>query len=194
VNGAGLLAGVRGFWERHWIEIVWALVFAVVFAVGADLLQVGSRLRAGIRHIKNRAAEQSIKQLKQRIKELGNYRDGLAKYLSSDKALYLATLRIVMGVLLCVCMGEILVVFGNVKTLARVVQFKDVDMGMFQLFAICFFAMGVFFVIQGGKLASLDSQTKISEQIAKIEGEIANLQTVLDRQTQARDSMTSSSE
>ena len=83
-----------------------------------------------------------------------------------------------MGVLLCVCMGEILLVFSSVKAISRVVQFRDVDMGMFQLFAICFFALGVVFVIQGGKLASLDSQTKVSEQVAKVEGEIANLQTV----------------
>ena len=180
------------FWYRHWLDFVLALVLALVFAVVADLLQVGSRLRAGIRHIKNRAAEQSIMQLKQRIKELEDYRDVLTKYLSSDKALYLATLRVVMGVLLCVCMGEILLVFNSVKAISRIVQFRDADMGIFQLFAILFFAMGVVFVLWGGKLASLDSQTKVSEQIAKVEGEIANLQTVLDQQTQARDSMTSS--
>ena len=65
---------VISFWYRHWLDLVVAIVLALVFAVIADLLQVGSRLRAGIRHIKNRAAEQSVKQLKQRIKELESYR------------------------------------------------------------------------------------------------------------------------
>jgi hypothetical protein len=73
-------AKVISFWDRHWIDFVVAIVLALVFAVVADLLQVGSKLRGSIRHIKNRLAEQSVKRLQKRIKELADYRDVLTKF------------------------------------------------------------------------------------------------------------------
>ncbi len=173
VSVTSLLAGVRDFWVRHWIEIVLALAFAAVM----DSLRVGSVIRNVPRRIKNKIAEQSVKRLRTRIRELEQQRDATARYLSSDKALYLATLRVVLGVLLCMCMAGTLITLSNFRAFP---QFAEVRGAPFELFTLLFLGLGIVLVLAGTRITSLDSQGKVSEMIAKLDGEIAVLQAKLD--------------
>lgn len=65
---------VANIWDKHWVEIVFALVFAAI----VDSLHVGSLLRSGVRHINNKLAEHSAKQLRARIEALERYKNVLA--------------------------------------------------------------------------------------------------------------------
>jgi hypothetical protein len=56
------MATLHHVWDfivRHSFEIAVAAVFALVFAVVLELLDIGSRLRAAIRYIKNKRSERS---------------------------------------------------------------------------------------------------------------------------------------
>lgn len=161
------------FIARHRVEIVIGVICAVVFgciiAVIFEILDIGSRLRAGIRRIKNKSAEASAKQLRERIKQLETQRDNYAAYLSSDKALYLATFRIIIGILICMTLGAIFPVLN---------QFVRVP--LIESFSIFFYGVAVVAAAQGLKISSLDTRQKVSEVVAKIESEILDMQKKLE--------------
>jgi hypothetical protein len=120
---------VHPWWEflaSHWLEIVLAIVFALI----ADLIGIGSGFRAAMRHLRNKLAERSVARLRKRIKELETQRDRYAGFLSSDKVLYLATFRLVIGILIFLAFGlasrhwqipfsPLLVSWGSSVTLSR---------------------------------------------------------------------------
>jgi uncharacterized membrane protein len=149
------------FITSHWFEIVLALIFAVV----AELLRIRSRLGTVIRHIKNKQSERSARLLRERIKQLETQRDQYAAYSTSDKALYLATFRIVIGILTFMALGAGLTVLP-IRGINLVVAF-------------CYLT-AVIGAIQGFKISALDTRAKVSEMIAKLDSEIVSLQKKLE--------------
>ena len=85
------------FLDRHLLEIGFAGLFAAIF----DLFSPDSRLRRAVRYVKNKWSERSAKDLRKRIEQLEWYRNGL----SSDKGLYLITLRFLLLLLTMVSAG-----------------------------------------------------------------------------------------
>ena len=94
------------FFAHHWLDIALAVVFAIV----ADLIRIGSLIRAGVRHVKNRLAEQSLARLRKRIDELEKYRATLSLYLNAERALYLHALGMILAVLVSMCFAGIVLV------------------------------------------------------------------------------------
>jgi hypothetical protein len=160
---------LRAYIAVPWSDIVWAAGFALVFAVILDLLAIGSRLRAWIRNLKNKWSERSAAQLRKRINQLENQRDSVAAYLSSDKALYLTAFRIVIGMLLAIAFGAGISVLGDM-----------LPVGPFGLFSIVFYVLAVAMGIEGLKTSSLDTRTKVSEMVAKLDSEVLDLQKKLE--------------
>jgi hypothetical protein len=154
------------FIVRNWQGIALAVVVGVI----VDLLAIGSRLRAGIRRIKNKLAERSVTRLQKRIKQLETQRDTYAKYLSSDKALYLATFSIVIGILTLMALG------AGITVLAEVLPTLP-PLGLLALFC---YLMAVGVGIAGFRISTLDSRGKISEIITKLDAEVVGLREKLN--------------
>jgi hypothetical protein len=163
------IAQTVGDWLlQHWPDIVVAIVLAAI----ADLLRIGSFVRSSARHIKNRLAEQSAGRLRKRIAQLQTYRDALRENVSSDKALYLGTLRFIIAVLLFMCIAGMLLIMYHL----RIVPNGDIG----ALFVLAF-AVGI--GTQALRLAGLDTKHKLSDFIGKLDRDISALQDKLRRRT-----------
>jgi len=163
------------FIVSHRSEIVWAAVFALIFGVILELLDFRSRIRAGIRHIKNKWSEQSSARLRKRIKELESQRDRYAAYSSSDKALYLATFQLVIGILIFLSAGAGLMVLDKIG-ISRLLPIPP-TIGF--LAFVCY-TLAATVGIQALKISSLDTRAKVSEVLTKLESEIADLKKKLE--------------
>ena len=152
----------------HWLDLVWALILAAI----AESLRIGSHIRGAIRHVQNKLAERSAGRIRKRVKSLEQYRDSLALYLSSDKAHYLVTLRCVLVVLVFMTTGASVFVLGRI--LARLLHSPDYDP-----LALGCFVMGALVGILALRVASLDTQAKISEAIRNIDSDIQKLRAKL---------------
>jgi hypothetical protein len=162
-------------------DLVVAAVCALVFAIAVDLLRVGSRIRDFARFIGNKLSEQSIAQLQNRIKQLEKYRDSLALMMSSDKAHYLGTFRLILGILLCMCIGMGLFVTGHFLSpmLSPATPDASTAVHLMDLLAILMFSIAMAIASQGLTVASWDTRPKVAEQIQKHDAEIANLKAIL---------------
>ena len=108
---------LRRFWlyaVNHPEDIAWAAVFAFVFWLISDLLSRDGLVRRGFRIAKNKLSERSVSKLRERIKLLEKQRDDIAAFLSSDKALYLNTFRIVIAMLVMIAIGAGITVLGEI--------------------------------------------------------------------------------
>jgi hypothetical protein len=157
------------FIASHWLDIALAAFFAIFFGLILDLFTPGSRLRAVIRHIKNKLSEQSAERLRNRIKQLETSRNNVAAYLSSDKAPYLATFNIVIGILVAIATGAGLTLLNNM------VPYSHLDI----LAAFCYF-LAIVVGIQGFKTSSLDTPAKVTAMIIKLNSEIDDLRKKLE--------------
>jgi hypothetical protein len=147
-------------------------VLAFVLAIVAETLRMGSRIREAARHIRNKVSEHSTTRLRKRISELEASRAIYMSYSSSDKALYLATLKFVLGILGCICAGVATAAIDRLRSLST----SDlVPANSFSILALMFFALGIIIGIQGTRIAALDTQSKILETIHKLDGEISAL-------------------
>jgi bacteriorhodopsin len=151
------------------LALIFAVFFGVIIGVIFESLDIGSRLRAGIRRIKNKFAERSAARLGKRINELETQRDNHATYLGSDKALYLATFRIVIAILMLIILGAIFTVFSHI--------FQSVPV---ELFAFLFYFIAFIAAIQGLTISSLDTRAKVSAVVTKLDSEISELKTKLE--------------
>jgi hypothetical protein len=163
-------------WHRYWAyiathasEIGWAAFFGLLFGLIFDLMNPEGRVRTGFRHLKNKLSERSAARLGERIKQLETQRDRYAAYLSSDKALYLATFQIVIGMLVSIAFGAGLEVLSDIVP----IRFP----GLLAVF--CYF-LATAIGIQGFKISSLDTREKVTEMVAKLESEIADLKNKLE--------------
>ena len=163
------------------VAAAFALFFALVFAIVADLLRVGSRIRDFVRFIRNKLSEKSVARLQERIKQLEKYRDSLALMMSSDKAHYLGTFRLILGILLCMCIGAIIFITGDFvspRLSAFTLAASEAVHGM-DLLAVLMFSIAIAIAAQGLNVASWDTRPKVAEQIKKYDAEIANLEAIL---------------
>lgn len=151
--------------DRFWSDFLIAAVLAVVLAVLVDLLRVGSRIREIGRWIKDKNAAMSVASINQRIGVVEKYRASLQGYLASDKLLYLAVLRSIVGVLLFMCMAGVVLIFGRLKLIPP---------GLTELMALAVIAVTITAGLFTMQLGSFDS-SKISELIKKLDAEIAAL-------------------
>jgi hypothetical protein len=158
-------------------------VACVVLWVVTDLLSVGdSKILGLIRVAKNKASEYSIGQLEKRIKELEKYRDSLNRMIASDKLLYLTTFRHLFGTLIFICIGLLLLTLRHSVMLEAAAAvdprgangFFALDMG-----TIFIFTIAIVVAISGVDTALLDTRTKLEEQIAKYDKNIADLKEIL---------------
>ena len=158
-------------WHRYWtftvahlLEIVLAAIFALIFALILDLLDPDGRIRTGIRQVKNKWSERTARALQKRIKQLETGRDEVATYLTSDKALYLATFRIVISMLFSIAAGAAITALGDIF-----------PVGPFGLFSILFYGLAVAIGIQGFKISALSTRAKVTEMVEKLDSEIEDL-------------------
>jgi hypothetical protein len=171
------MATLHHVWDsvaRHsfeiWIALIIGIVVGIVIAVVFELLDIGSRLRARIRYIKNKRSERSAAKLQERITQLEKQRDSYTAYLRSPKALYLANFRTVFGVLLAIAVAAALNVLNEMQPAFGIRPAFPLG-----LFSLLFYFLAVVGAIQGLTTASLDTSEKISESIAKLASEIAEL-------------------
>jgi hypothetical protein len=168
---------LRGLWDfcyRYRIDIAFELFFAVVVGVFFEFLRVDSPLRAAVRHLKNKLAEQSAARRRTRIAQTELYRDRVQEYLTSDKALYLATLQFVLGILLFICVAAGVFLLGSLTIIPK----------QFELLALLPITVATIMAVYGIHMTFWDTPAKISDVIAKLNGEIAELQAKLDARTQ----------
>jgi hypothetical protein len=164
-----MLAAIHRVWEwcvQHSGEIYLAAFFALVF----ELLRPASLIRAAFRRIKNKFAEKSVARLRQRITQLEKYRDTVALYLSSEKALYLHILGMILFVLLCMCgAGLVVLLYGF---------FGDEYGGRIVAFGLL--AVGMIIGAYSLRLTALDTRPKVSTLVEQLNSEIAALKAKLD--------------
>jgi hypothetical protein len=146
--------------STHPEVIGWAAFFGFLFAVIFDVLDANGRIRTAIRHIKNKRSERSATQLRKRIEALETRRNTITNYLSSDKALYLTILRIVIVMLVAIASGEGVTMLQYPLSTGGVI-----------LLSLFLYGLAVLGGIQGLKITDLDSREKITETISKLDSE-----------------------
>jgi hypothetical protein len=153
---------------RHWPDVVVALVLGVI----VDLFRIGSLLRSGVRHLKNRMAEHSVGRLRSRIALLERYRIALDSY--ADKALYMGTLGSIIGMLVLISFAGMLALIDNLG-------FGN-DHGVA---AICALAAAMGMGLKAWRLAAIgaDIDREFSTLIAKVDMEISALRRRLEQRT-----------
>jgi hypothetical protein len=157
---------ILSFYRAHSVEIWLAVVCALFFAVVLELLNFGSRLRGVIRWVRNKLAENSAAQLRKRIIQLETSRAQYASYLTSDKALYLATFRLVSGAISALALGLLFTEFAT-------------PVWFFYAFATLFYVLALALGIQGATISALDTRDKITKIIGKLDSDIAALEKLL---------------
>ena len=161
-------------------------VIGLIIAAILDLLPVGeSKIRGSIRWTKNKISEHSTAQLEKRIKELEKYRDSLTRMMTSDKLLYLTTFRSIFGTLIVMCFGAILLTFRHSVMLVGigVPNPRAADsLFVLDLGTIFIFSLAGVVAIAGVSMAQLDTRTKLEDQIAKYDKNIADLKEILKKQ------------
>ena len=177
--------------HRH--EVIWAIVFAVVFgvifafvfALLFDLLPITSRIRERVQAYRNKLAEQSAAQTRKRIQELEKYRESIAIYLASDKAHYLTTLRSVLAVLLLFGTGVTFLIMGRADLVIvggrTGLSIQPGYRGIFDTAGFACFVVSVIISATAIRIASLDTQAKLSAMIEKINADIEKLRAMLPR-------------
>ena len=162
--------------------MIWAIVFAAVFAIPSgfifavvvDLLPITSKIRGRIRQFRNKLAERSAENIRKRIRELETYRGSVAIYRVSDKAHYLNTLRFVLAILVAIALGASILIVGMIFSHGR----REIIV-LFYFSALGCFLFGVVGGAYAVRIASLDTQTKISAMIESIDSDIEKLRAKL---------------
>jgi len=187
------LQTILGYLALHRHEVIWAVVFAIVFgvifafvfALLFDLLPITSRIREWVQEYRNRVAEQSAAATRKRINELEKYRDSIAIYLASDKAHYLTTLRSVLTVLLLFGTGITFLILGRADLFIVAApgrtgfSIQPAYRGIFNTAGFACFIVSILISVAAIRIASLDTQAKISTTIEKINADIDKLRAKL---------------
>jgi H+/gluconate symporter-like permease len=163
---------VHDWFVNHSSEIMIGLAIAVplalVFAVVVVYWGVDEYAHAVRRRRKNKAAEKSVARLQKRISDLENYRNTFV----SDKGMYLATFRIVLVVLFCMCASGATLISGYLQPFGN---FLAPMVGFLNTFALVFLILAMFGAMQGVRIAVLDTKSKAAEMVEKLDKEITGL-------------------
>jgi hypothetical protein len=135
---------IVGWVTRNERDLIIAFVFAIIGAVFWDAVKTGSV--AGVRQLKNKLAERSVARLQERIIQLQKYRDTINSYISSDRALYLATLQLILAILILACMGAVAVILDSLLP-SQLLRFSIV--------AVFIFAVAIVLGVYGVQLAKI---------------------------------------
>jgi len=156
----------------HWPDVV----IAVVLAALADLLRIGSLIRRAIEYVKDKLAEGSIQQLNIRIAQQEEYRKSLQGYLASDKLLYLALLRSIVGILLFMSVAGVVLLIGQLGAIVVPVS---------ELMALGVLFVSVVVSISTMQFGMFDS-SKIEGRIKKLDAEILALKETREKLLNAK--------
>jgi uncharacterized small protein (DUF1192 family) len=163
---------IIGWVTRNERDLIIAFVFAIIGAVFWDAVKTGSI--AGVRQLKNKLAEQSVARLQERIVQLQKYRDTINSYISSDRALYLATLQLILAILILACMGAAAVILDSLLPL------QELRLSVVALFI---FAIAIILGMYGVQLAKLSTRSELSAKVSALDSEINALKAKLDLRT-----------
>lgn len=161
----------------HAEEIGWAAVFALLFAIVFDLASPDSRIRGMIRHLKNRWSEYSIARLEKRIDQLKLQRDRYTRFLESVRSQYLVAFQFVLATLIFMAMG--LAISEMDPIFSIITRTRPLFFGPYRALSICVFIVAGAVAIQGVKIVSLDSPSKMIAFIGKLSAEIQGLESKL---------------
>lgn len=163
---------IIGWVTRNERDLIIAFVFAIIGAVFWDAVKTGSV--AGVRQLKNKLAEQSVARLQERIVQLQKYRDTINSYISSDRALYLATLQLILAILILACMGAAAVILDSLLPLQGL---------RLSVVALFIFAIAIILGMYGVQLAKLSTRSELSAKVSALDSEINALKAKLDLRT-----------
>jgi hypothetical protein len=160
---------------QHWEDIAWAVglaaFFGILFAAVFDLFSRDSRVRAVIRHVKNRMSEQSILLLTQRIEQLERYKKQLADaqwiYLIALQGLFLTLFTFSFGV---ACLG---------LSLTQQARINPHITELLLLISACLCSGAAGFALVGLSYVWRDTPEKVQSAVRKVDIEIEGLQKVL---------------
>lgn len=183
---------------KLWPDVAVALVAAIVFAIVVDALRIGSLLREGVRHAKNRAAEYSVSHLRRRIAQLSRIRDKVQLYAQSDRALLLMLMRFFFGTLMYICVGVVLALVSNVPipSLAHIATVPAPLPGNklrseLDAFSIMMFLSAGAMAGLGMKNAFVDTKSLMKLEVAKVDFEIQQLNDKLFAKLGSRENVNS---
>lgn len=142
---------------------------------------------AGVRQLRNRLSDVSVSRLLKRISELETYRNRIASYVSSDKALYLAALQHVVGMLILICMGLLLLICEYAFEVGPFSEDTVIvgPRGGLAVLAALTFTIAFFVGISAVKLAQLNTPKTIPKKLNELDSEIAGLKSKLDARRRA---------
>ena len=163
---------IIGWVTRNERDLIIAFVFAIIGAVFWEAVKTGSV--AGVRQLKNKLAEQSVARLQERIVQLQKYRDTINSYISSDRALYLATLQLILAILILACMGAAAVILDSLLPLQGL---------RLSVVALFIFAIAIILGMYGVQLAKLSTRSELSAKVSALDSEINALKAKLDLRT-----------
>jgi len=177
-------------WALNWVvvyerDLIVALIFAIIGAIVWDILKTGSV--AGVRQLRNRLSDVSVSRLRKRISQIETYRDRIASFGSSDKALYLAVLQHVVVMLAMVSMAILLLIFEHA---AEVGPFSNSILvvgprGGFAVLSACILFIAAVLGINATRISDLNTADAVSKKVNEIDSEIAGLKSKLDARTRA---------
>jgi hypothetical protein len=176
-----LLQHVHSLWlwsAGHRTDIYIAAFFALVFGLIIDLLSIGSRIRAGVRHIGNKFSERSQQSLLKRIQQLQRKRDHVLSFVGSDKALYMRCFQFVFIILMFLSAGNMMLLM----TMAGIASGPRDDplRAVMVMSTFLFFLAGFFMAEKAMDIARLDSRAKVDKAVEQLDGEIAHLKSKLN--------------
>jgi|ERR1039458_3270363 hypothetical protein len=174
VNPLGDKVTLDSIWHHiklHGEDIVWAAFFGIFFALILDIFTPDSRLRAAIRHWKNRLAEQSISLLIQRIEQLERFK----KLLMDTRWIYLVAFQGLFLTLFTFSFGVALLALS----LTQQARINPRVAEMLLLISACFCGGAAGFALVGLGYVLRDTPEKVQAVVRKVGLEIEGLQKIL---------------
>ncbi len=160
----------------HREEIGWAIVLALIFAIIADILGIGTRFREALRQLRNRIAEQSTSRLGKRIEELRDYQ----KRLSSDRWLYLFSFQCIFLTLISFCLAAICLMFSR----AYLIQSHPEAVSNLMFMVLSFICFAGAFAWAGLRHVYRDTPEKMQVLVRKVGHEIEGLEEKLAKRSE----------
>lgn len=172
-------------WILGWLatyerDLLIAFIFAIIGAIVWDVMKTGSV--AGVRQLRNKLSEVSVSRLRKRISQMETYRTRIALFGSSDKALYLAVLQLVVGMLTMLCLAIVLLIFeyaAEVGPLSGSSMVVGPRYG-FAILSACALTIAVLLGMGATNLAKLDKPEAVSKKVKELDLEIDKLKSKLD--------------